>query len=99
MTWHPALHAFCATVYITGIISFLGWVETFKANTPDTLIDGVAFLSLFTFSAAVMACLFFYRPLALLINKEPKAALYYLVGTLAYFGATTGIIMTFVLWW
>ncbi|MFM2339699.1 MAG: hypothetical protein RLZZ360_335 [Candidatus Parcubacteria bacterium] len=98
MKWHPFLNALAATLYITGLVSFLQWIETFKANTPDTLIDGVGAISLFTFSGSVMAFLIFYQPLVRLIDKDYRGGLNYFLATLGYFGLTTAIILTTVLW-
>ncbi len=95
---HPLYNALASLGYIIVVISFLRWVESFKANTPDTFIDGVGFLSLFTFSGAVMAFLFFYVPVVELIAGRQKAAFRYFLLTLTYFGVLTAIILTLVLW-
>jgi hypothetical protein len=84
MRAHPIWNAAGAAAYIGAVVLFIQYISSVRANTPDTLIDGMGALSLVVFSAAVMAFLFFYQPVALLIEgKRAEAA--------AYFGKTLGI--------
>ena len=94
MNWNPFLNALAAVCYIGVVVTFLHFIESLRHDTPDTLIDGMGAISLFTFSAAVMAFLFFYQPvLQLFENKKPEALTYFLK-TLAYFGLITVTILT-----
>ncbi len=95
MKWNPYLNAFAASAYIGGIALFLQFIESIRHDTPDTLVDGTGFISLVVFSAAVMAFLFFYRPLLLLIEDKKKEALSYFLKTLLTFGVVTAIVLTF----
>ncbi len=98
MKYYAILNALSATGYITLVVLLLQWLETFLSNTPDTLVGGVGAISLFTFSGAVMAFLFFYQPIAKLIDHQPKQALLYFLTTLGAFGIFSGLIMIFVIW-
>lgn len=89
MKWNPFLNALAAVAYIGAVVSFLHYLETLRHDTPDTLIDGMGFISLVVFSAAVMAFLFFYQPVLKLIENKRAEALSYFLKTLGLFGLIT----------
>lgn len=93
---HPLLNALAALAYIGIVVSFLRYIESIRHDTPDTIFDGIGFLSLFTFSASVMAYLFFYQPVALLIEGKRPEATVYLLKTLGFFGLMTIVALTLV---
>ncbi len=86
MKWNPLLSALAAIAYIGAVVLFMRFIESVRHDTPDTLIDGMGFISLFVFSAAVMAFLFFYEPLQKLIENKKTEALSYFFKTLGIFG-------------
>lgn len=94
MRWNPFWSAFAAAAYIALLALFLRYIELVRHDTPDTILDGIAFLSLFVFSAATMAFLFFYEPVRLLVEGRKAAAASYFVKTLGIFGATTAAALT-----
>lgn len=96
MKWNPLLNATAATVYIVSVALFMQFMQSFRHDTPDTLLDGVGFISLFVFSAAVMTFLFFYQPLLLLLEHRKNEALSYFLQTLGLFGTLTVAILIFV---
>ncbi len=73
-------------------------METLRHDTPDTFLDGMAFISLFVFSAAVMGFLFFYQPALRLIDHKHQEALTYFLKTLGYFGLIMVTILTLATW-
>ena len=89
ISWNPVLNALAAAAYICVVATLIHYISTVRHDTPDTVFDSIAFLSLFVFSASVMAFLFFYRPAVLLIEKNASAALAYFFKTLASFGVIT----------
>lgn len=94
MKWNPFLNAVAASAYIGCVALFMHFIESIRHDTPDTLVDGMGFISLFVFSAAIMAFLFFYQPtLKLLENKKAEAVSYFLK-TLGIFGAITVGVLT-----
>lgn len=96
MRWNPLTNALAAAAYVGAVAMFMRFIQSVRHDTPDTLLDGMGFISLFVFSAAVMAFLFFYRPaLMLLDNKRTEAAAYFLK-TLGIFGAITIVLLTLV---
>ena len=94
MKQHPILNALAAIAYIAVVVTFMQFIESVRHDTPDTPIDGLGFLSLLVFSAAVMAFLFFYQPVSLLIENKKHEALSYFLKTLGHFGMITILILT-----
>ncbi len=94
MKWHPFLNAGLAVAYIGAVSVFLRFIESIRHDTPDTWIDGVGFMSLFVFSAAVMAFLFFYQPVSLLVDNKRAEAVSYFFKTIGLFGIVTAIVLT-----
>lgn len=96
MTWNPLVNAVGAAAYIGLVVLFLNYIESLRRDTPDTLLDGMGFISLFVFSAAVMAFLFFYQPALMLLENKKAEAVSYFLKTLGIFGAITAIVLVFV---
>lgn len=89
MLKNSIVNAISASAYITFVAIIMNLVSQSHQNKPDTFFAPVAFLSLFTFSAAVMAYLFFYQPLQLLITGKKKEALDLFFQTVVVFGTIT----------
>ena len=96
MKWNPLLSAGAASMYIGAVVLFLQFIESFRHDTPDTPIDVMGVISLFVFSAAVMAFLFFFQPVLLLIENKRAEALSYFLKTLGIFGMVTAVLLTLV---
>lgn len=96
MKWTPVLNASAAALYIVAIVLFLQFMESIRRDTPDTLLDGVGMISLLVLSASVMAYLFFYQPLVLLLEHKNKEAASYFLATLGIFGIITAALIVFV---
>ena len=96
MKWNPVFNAVAALAYIGGVALFMNFITAVRHDTPDTLLDVVGVLSLLTFSAAMMAFLFFYRPVALLIEHKKTEAVAYFLKTLGIFGLLTIAVLVLV---
>lgn len=72
------------------------FIQSLRHDTPDTLLDSMGVLSLFVLSAAVMAFLFFYQPVSLLIENKKTEAVSYFLKTLGTFGVVTVLVLTLV---
>lgn len=96
MKFSPLLSAVSAIAYIGIIVTFLQFMESIRSNTPDTILDGIGFISLVVFSAAVMAFLFFYRPVSLLVEHKQAEAVSHFLKTLGIFGAFTVLLLVTV---
>lgn len=91
------MYAGGASAYILLIAGILNVVSQTQSNKPDTFFAPVAFLSLLTLSAAVMAYLFFYQPLLLLISGKKKEAVTFFLQTVGAFGGITLVIWVLVI--
>ena len=94
MKWNPFVNAAAAAAYIGAVALFMQFIESLRHDTPDTMIDGMGFISLFVFSVAVMAFLFFYQPAVRLIENKKGEAVSYFLQTLGIFGAITVVVLT-----
>lgn len=95
MNKHPLINALLAALYI----SFVGLIPTLAGKIPepkDTFLGPIVFISVFTLSAAIMAYLFFYQPVYLLIEHKKSEALKFLLQTIGYFALIT-VVATIVL--
>jgi hypothetical protein len=96
MKWNPFLNAAAAAAYIGVLVLFMHGMESLRHDTPDTLLDGMGVISLFVFSAAVMAFLFFYQPAVRLVENKKAEAVSYFLKTLGVFGLITVITLILV---
>ncbi len=96
MKWNPLINAVFAVLYIGTVVLFMHYIESLRHNTPDTFLDGIGAISLFVFSAAIMAFLFFYQPIVRLIENKKTEAVSYFLKTLGIFGFVTLVILVLV---
>ena len=96
MPWNPFLNAAGAAAYIWGIALLISHIARLHHDTPDNMVGSVAAFSLVVCSAAMMAFLFFYRPVALLIEGRKDEALSFFLKTLGTFGVITFFAILFV---
>ena len=88
MTENPIINALSATLYIT--IVALGMFYTEKTPEPVApVLVGIAMLSLFVLSAGVMAYIFFYQPVQLLIEGKKAESLNLFLKTIGTFAIIT----------
>lgn len=95
MTKNPIVNGFSASAYIFLVVSLLNWASE-AASGPDTFGTPMAFISLFTFSAAMMGYIFFYQPIQLYLDGKKKVAASLFLQTLGVFGGITFLILTLV---
>lgn len=91
MTKNPIINALSASAYIILGVTVMTFVIQPLKNKPDTFFAPIVFLSLLTLSVAVMAYLFFYQPLQLLIEGKKKEAVNLFVKTVGVFAAITAV--------
>lgn len=89
MTKNPIINALSALVYILMIVFVMNTITATMGDKPDSLFAPVVFLSIFSLSTAVMAFIFAYQPVQLLIDGKKKAGLRLAVQTIAVFAALT----------
>lgn len=89
MTKNPLINALSASAYIILVITVMTFVTKPLQNKPDTFFTPIVFLSLLTLSVAVMAFLFFYQPIVLLIDGKKKEAVNLFAKTIGIFAVIT----------
>lgn len=93
MTKNPIVNALGASAYIILGVTVMSFVTEPLKNKPDTFFAPIVFLSLLTLSVAVMAFMFFYQPLQLLIEGKRKETVTLLAKTIGVFGTITVIFL------
>jgi hypothetical protein len=93
MTKNPVLNAVVAAAYIILVVSVMTYVTQPLRNTPDTFFAPITMLFVLTLSVAVMAFLFFYQPLLLLIDGKKKEALNLFAMTVGFFAIITLVVL------
>ena len=93
--WLPFLAADLGCIFGPAVVLFLHFLESMRHDTPDTVLDGMGFISLLVCSAAVMAFLFFYEPMVRLVEGKKGEAASYCLKTLGIFGAVTAAVLAF----
>lgn len=89
MSKNPVVNAFGASAYIILVVSVMNFITQTLGDKPDTFFGPAVFLSLLTLSAAVMAFIFFYHPVQLLIEGKKKEAMTLFIRTVLIFGLIT----------
>ncbi len=95
MTKNPILNALAATFYIT-IVTIVMNLGSRYAPKDDSFLAPVAFISLFTLSAAVMAYIFVKEPLLLWFNGKKKEGISLFLHTLITFAVITAVVLFLV---
>ncbi len=96
MSKNPLINATSASAYIFLVASIFRFISKTQGNKPDTFFAPMAFLSLLTLSVAIMACLFFYQPLQLLMEGKKKEAVNLFIQTVGIFGAITLVVWSLI---
>lgn len=93
MSKNPLVNATSASAYIILVVSIMTFVTSPLRNKPDTFFAPITMLFMLTLSVAVMAYLFFYQPLLLIIDGKKKAAVDLFVKTVGFFAAITAVVL------
>lgn len=93
MTKNPYINSVLAVLYISGVVSLMNFGEKW-AKPVNEMFIGIAMISLFTLSAAVMAYLFLYQPIQLYMDGKKKVAVNFFLKTLGGFALFTATIFT-----
>ncbi len=95
MKANPYVYAGIAIAYIGIVALFLRFIESIRHDTPDTILDGMRFLSLFTLSAVIMGFLFFSEPLVLFLEHKKSEAITFFLKTIGTFALITSVLLAF----
>lgn len=95
MTKNPFINSLAACLYIVTIAMVMFYGTKNLGPGPDnSVIAPIAFISLFTLSAAVMGYIFGYQPVQLYFDGKKKPAVNLFLQTVASFAVITIIILT-----
>lgn len=97
MIQYSLLHALGVMVYVIGVAFLMNNMEQILGNTPDTFWGPVAFLLLFTVSAAITGLLVLGRPVYLFMGGNKKEGVQFLLWTLGWLLVFTIIVFILVL--
>lgn len=92
MTKNPLLNALAASAYIVLVASVMYYGSKLPHH-PDTVLAPIAFISLFSLSAAVMGYLFLSQPLQLYLAGKKQPAIKLFLQTLTAFAVLTILIL------
>lgn len=85
-------NAILAAGYITLVVSLMNWISEIPHKPEDNVFMPITMLALLVLSVAVMAFLFFYQPVLLLLDGKRPEAVKLFLGTLALFA---GLVIVF----
>ncbi|MFA5136006.1 MAG: hypothetical protein WC489_01275 [Patescibacteria group bacterium] len=93
MTKNPIINALSASAYIFLVVSVMTFITRPLKNKPDTFFAPITVLFVLTLSVAVMAFLFFYRPLMLFIDGKKTDAVNFFIKTVGVFAVLTTVVL------
>ncbi len=92
MTKKPFINATAAALYII-IVASVMFYGTKNLPKEDSVFAPIAFLSIFTVSAAMMGYIFLFQPLQLYLDGKKKIAVNLFLQTLGIFMGITSIFL------
>lgn len=92
MTHNPLYNALLAIGYIALVVSVLFFGSAI-AGEPDNILMPMGMLAVFVLSAAMMAFIFFYRPVIMLLDGKRDEAVKLFLTTVAYFAGFTILVV------
>ncbi len=95
MVKNPVVSALLASGYIT-LVATVMQLGAKVSRPEDTFLGPIAFISVFTLSAAVMVYLFGFAPATLYLDGKKKEAVKHFLQTLASFGVITIALLVLV---
>lgn len=97
MRFNPAHNALLAIGYIVGIVGLGFLTSLFTPDIEGSIFMPMGMLSLLVLSVAVMAYLFFYRPIIMLLDGEREKAVAFFLQTVGIFAGATAVIFLITL--
>lgn len=89
----PFFNALLAAAYIVTLVSAMNFASTYLREVPDNAFMPMGMLSLLTLSVALMAYLFFYQPVTMLLDGQREQAVRFFLQTVAYFAGATALVI------
>jgi hypothetical protein len=92
MTTNPFYNALLAIAYIAGIMTLVFFAPSIIMGPKESIFIPMGMLALLVLSVAVMAYLFFYRPVMMLLDGEREKAVKLFLHTVGIFAGATAIV-------
>lgn len=96
MTKNPITNSLLATGYISLVSLVMDYVARQPHKGSRSFLAPVAFVSMFTLSAAMMGLIFGYQPFKLYFDGKKKEAISLLFKTILTFAITTSILLALI---
>ncbi len=93
MTGNPFVNGLFAIAYIVTLVSTAILIPRLFGGPEESIIYPMLGLSIFVLSAAVMAYLFFYQPVLLLLDGQREKAVKLFLQTMGVFAAATAVLL------
>lgn len=93
MTTNPLYNALLAIAYIVILVSSVFFGTQLLGGPEDSILYPMAALGVLTFSAALMAYLFFYQPVLMLLDGQREKAVKLFLKTMGVFAGAIVIIL------
>ncbi len=97
MTKNPFYNAILATAYIVLLVTTVFLGPQLFGGPKESVLYPMVMLSVLVFSAALMAYLFFYQPVIMLIDGQREKAVKLFLQTAGIFAATTIVLLLLAL--
>ncbi|MEK7185169.1 MAG: hypothetical protein AAB726_00940 [Patescibacteria group bacterium] len=95
MTKNPFYNALFAIAYIIVLVSTVSWGQNLFGGPDESIFYPMAALGTLVLSAALMAYLFFYQPVLMLIDGEREKAVKLFLQTVGVFAGAVVVILIF----
>lgn len=93
MTENPFKNAFLAITYIVVLVSLLFMGSNMIGGDQESILYPIGALSVLVLSVGVMAYLFFYKPVLMLLDGERERGVRLFLHTLGIFACATGVVL------
>jgi len=93
MTKNPLYNALCAILYIVGVVSLVFLASSGVLGEKESIFIPMGMLALLVLSVSVMAYLFFYQPVLLLLDGEREKAAKLFLQTVGIFAGATAVVL------
>jgi hypothetical protein len=97
MSKNPFLNALLASAYIILVVTVINYASQFTVQNQSKFVGPIAFLSVFTLSAATMGYLFMFQPLQLFLDGKKKEGVNLFLKTLGTFAVLTILALVLLL--
>jgi hypothetical protein len=91
---NPLRNALLAIAYIVGLVSLVAFGAPFMESQEESILLPMSVLAVLVLSVALMAYLFFYQPVIMLLEGQRKEAGTLFLKTVGIFAVATVLLLT-----